>query len=234
MLDNIFTAVQETQNSGTSTFESLWYVVSIVGLWKMFEKAGTPGWPAIIPFYRSYKMCEVCMNRPWYWLRILWMFVPVVGWAFALYYGYQMYKAVAKSYGKPETYAWGLLFLTPVFYCMLGFGDAEYYGPMGIGDRRTSQARESKTVNFDVIRNEPSAGAGTTVRPEQTARKSEPEEETITSYPRGESFDDLRARLLRGIRMLMAAIFFISSFLSFGSGSFAIFGKPIISGRITR
>jgi hypothetical protein len=64
-----------------------------------------------------------------------------------------MYKAVAVSYGKPETWAWGLLFLTPVFFCLLGFGDAEYYGPMGAGDTRTSQARSAKTVNFEVMEN---------------------------------------------------------------------------------
>jgi hypothetical protein len=44
-----------------------------------------------------------------------------------------------------------MIFLTPVFFCMLGFGDADYYGPMGEGDKRTSQARAAKTVNFEVV-----------------------------------------------------------------------------------
>ncbi len=175
MFENIMTAVQQTQNGGTSTVEFIWWVGTVVGLWKMFEKAGQPGWPSIIPFYNTYKMCEICMGNPWYWLRILVVFIPIIGWIAALYFGYQMYKAVALSFGKPETYAWGLLFLTPVFMCMFGFGEADYYGPNGVGDRRTSQAREAKTVNFDVVKNDP-------VQPQQTQTRVEPvqpEEETV-------------------------------------------------------
>ena len=153
MFDSIITFAQETQNSGTSFMETVWWIASVVGLWKMFEKASQPGWPALIPFYDTYKMCEITMGNPWYWLRLLVVVVPFVGWIAALYFAYQMYKAVAVSYGKPETWAWGLLFLTPVFFCLLGFGDAEYYGPMGAGDTRTSQARSAKTVNFEVMEN---------------------------------------------------------------------------------
>ena len=91
------------------------------------------------------------MGNPWYWLRLCVVIIPFVGWIAALYFAYQMYRAVALAYGKPETWAWGMIFLTPVFFCMLGFGDAAYYGPMGEGDKRTSQARAAKTVNFEVV-----------------------------------------------------------------------------------
>lgn len=170
-MENLIALAQQTQTQGTTTFEFVWWVASVVGLWKMFEKAGRPGWPALIPFYDAYKMCEICMANPWYWLRILVIFIPVIGWIAAIYFAYQMYKAVALSYGKPETYAWGLLFLGPVFLCMLGFGDADYYGPFGTGDKRTSQARQSQTVRFDVVKNEPE-------QPQRPAQVK-PEEETV-------------------------------------------------------
>ena len=174
MFDNIMTAVQQSQNGGTSTFEFIWWVASVVGMWKMFEKAGEPGWPALIPFYNYYKLCDICMKNPWYWLRMFVVVIPVFGWIAYLYFAYQMYKAVAVSYGKPEVYAWGLIFLSPVFFCMFGFGEADYYGPNGVGDRRTSQARGAKTVNFDVIKNDS--------QPQQKQTRVEPakpEEDTV-------------------------------------------------------
>lgn len=153
MFDNLIAFAEESQNTGTSVFEVIFWIASVAGLWKMFEKASQPGWPALIPFYDTYKMCEIAMGNPWYWLRLLVVIVPFVGWIAALYFGYQMYKAVALAYGKSESWAWGLLFLSPIFLCLLGFGDAEYYGPMGVGDTRTSQARTAKTVNFEVVDN---------------------------------------------------------------------------------
>ncbi len=28
-----------------------WYILQVVAYWKIFEKAGEPGWKAIVPFY---------------------------------------------------------------------------------------------------------------------------------------------------------------------------------------
>ena len=157
----------QSDNGGYSLVEVIFYAASVAGLWKMFEKAGEMGWPAVIPFYNMYKMCDLAMGKPWYWLRILFFCIPVVGWIIGIYYMYQMYKAVALSYGKPASWAWGLILLQPIFLCILGFGDASYYGPMGAGDTRTSQAREAKTVNFDVIKNEPEQPYQDYTRPAQ-------------------------------------------------------------------
>ena len=173
MFDNLIAFAQESQNTGTSSFETLCWIASVVGMWKMFEKAGEPGWPSLIPLYRSYKLCELTMGNPWYWLRLFVFCIPVVGWIAGFYFMYQMYRAVALAYGKPETYAWGLMFLTPIFYCLLGFGDASFYGPMGAGDTRTTQARQSRTVNFDVVKNEP----------EQKTYQNQPEVEEIKPEP---------------------------------------------------
>ena len=152
MFDSIMTFAEESQNTGTSFIETACWIATVVGLWKMFEKAGEPGWPALIPFYDTYNMCEICMGNPWYWLRLFVAVIPFVGWIAAIYFAYQMYRAVALSYGKPESWAWGLLFLGPVFMCIIGFGDSDYYGPMGAGDTRNRDAREARTVNFEVTR----------------------------------------------------------------------------------
>ena len=167
-MDSLFAYAQE--NSGaTSGSSGIWYIIMAVGLWKMFEKAGEQGWIGFIPFYNQYKLCEKTMNNPWYWLRYFVFIIPIFGWIAGIYFVWQMCKATALAYGKPESWAWGYLFLSGVFYCLTGFDNSEYYGPMGIDDRRTNQARESKTVNFDVVKNQPEAQA----RPDVTEESAQ-------------------------------------------------------------
>ena len=142
----------------------------------MFEKAGVEGWAGLIPFYRDYKLCEVTMGRPWFWLRELWVVVPFVGWILALYYKYQIGMAVAKSYGKPEGWAWGYMFLDAVFYAITGLDDSSYYGIYGGNDTRTGEAREAKTVDFDVLKDTPP------VEPVVEEVKAEPVSETDVEF----------------------------------------------------
>jgi len=158
-MEQFVTYAQE--NAGqTSGMSSFWYIVMALGLWKMMEKAGEPGWAGIITFYNMYKLCEKVMNNPWYWVRLLLVVVPVVGWFLYFYYAYQMGKATAKAYGQPESWAWGYTFFAPVFYCITGFSSQySYYGPFGAGDRRSDEARQAKTVDFDVVRTEPAPKA---------------------------------------------------------------------------
>ena len=88
-------AAQEAQNTSVSYTADIMGIAAIVGMWKMFEKAGEPGWPALIPFYNLYKFCDIVMGNPWYWLRLCVVIIPFVGWIAALYFAYQMYRAVA-------------------------------------------------------------------------------------------------------------------------------------------
>lgn len=45
-------------------------ILPYVGLWKLFEKAGEPGWTAIIPFYNFYVMLQLS-GRPLWWFILL-------------------------------------------------------------------------------------------------------------------------------------------------------------------
>ena len=145
-----------SENSGTTSGGSgIGYIIMAIGLWKMMEKAGEPGWVGIIPLYNQYKLCEKVMNNPWYWVRLFIVIIPIVGWFMYFYFAYQMGKATAKAYGQPEGWAWGYTFLAPVFYCITGFGQYNYYGPFGVGDARTGEARQARTVDFDVVDKQP-------------------------------------------------------------------------------
>lgn len=44
------------------------YAVYVIGLWKLFKKAGKQGWEAIIPFYNTYVLVEISGLNWWYFL----------------------------------------------------------------------------------------------------------------------------------------------------------------------
>ena len=166
-MDQLLSYAQENTGSGSSTFSGILSIAAVVGLWMMFQKMNEPGWKAIIPFYNQYILCEKTMRNPWYWVRLFIVIIPVIGWIAYFYFKYQIGKAVAKSFGQAESWAWGYTFLEPVFYCITGFGQYNYYGPMGEGDSRTGEARAAKTVDFDVTK------AAAPVEPVVTAAPTE-------------------------------------------------------------
>ncbi|MFC0515875.1 DUF5684 domain-containing protein [Mucilaginibacter angelicae] len=102
------------------------YVVQIVGMWKIFEKAGKPGWASIIPIYNAIVLLEI-IGKPMWWL-ILFLIpctVPIFGiWALNL---------LSKSFGQSEGFTVGLFFLPFIFFPILGFGNYQYIGPAGAG-----------------------------------------------------------------------------------------------------
>ena len=98
-------------------------VLIIAGFWKTFEKAGQPGWAAIIPFYNIYILLKIA-GRPGWWLILF--FIPFVNLIVYIILSID----VAKSFGKDALYGIILLWLFSfIGYLMLGFGDAEYQGP---------------------------------------------------------------------------------------------------------
>ncbi len=97
-------------------------VLVIAGMWKTFAKAGQPGWGCIIPIYNTYLMTKIA-GRPWWWLLLF--FIPFVNIIFAII----LMVDIAKSFGKGVGFAVGMILLSPIFFCILGFGSAEYQGP---------------------------------------------------------------------------------------------------------
>ncbi len=97
-------------------------VLVVAGFWKTFEKAGQPGWAAIVPFYNLWVLCQVA-GRPGWWFILF--FIPIVGLVISIMVSLDM----AKAFGKGVGFAIGLILLGPIFYCILGFGSAQYQGP---------------------------------------------------------------------------------------------------------
>ncbi len=94
-------------------------VFMIAAMWKVFEKAGEPGWAAIIPIYNVIVLLKIA-GRPAWW--ILLYLVPLVNIVIAVMVSID----IAKRFGKGTGFGIGLAFLGLIFYPILGFGDAQY------------------------------------------------------------------------------------------------------------
>lgn len=95
-------------------------LLMIISLWKLFSKAGQPGWAAIIPVYQTVVMLQIA-GKPIWWI-ILMMLVPFVNIVVAI----MMVAGIAKNFGKGTGFVLGMLFLPIIFWPILGLGSAEY------------------------------------------------------------------------------------------------------------
>ncbi|HWZ04356.1 MAG TPA: DUF5684 domain-containing protein, partial [Mucilaginibacter sp.] len=83
------------------------WVVSVAGVWKTYQKAGKPGWAAIIPIYNIIVLIEI-VGKPVWWFLLF--FVPCVNFVFIIW----VYNLLSKSFGKSEGFTVGLILLSPI------------------------------------------------------------------------------------------------------------------------
>ncbi|MGB5847807.1 MAG: DUF5684 domain-containing protein [Ignavibacteriaceae bacterium] len=93
----------------------------IVSLWKVFEKAGQPGWGILIPIYNILLLLKIA-GKPGWW--ILLYIIPLVNFVIAIIVSIE----IAKNFGKDAAFGIGLAFLGIIFYPILAFGSAQYLG----------------------------------------------------------------------------------------------------------
>ena len=96
-------------------------VAAIAGMWKTFEKAGKPGWAAIVPIYNIIIMLEIA-GKPIWWIILF--FIPIANIIVMIL----AMIAFAARFGKGAGFGVGLALLGFVFFPILGFGDAQYTG----------------------------------------------------------------------------------------------------------
>lgn len=99
-------------------------LLQIIAQWKVFVKAGQPGWACIIPIYNIYIMTKIA-GKPGIW--VLLMIIPIVNIVLAIW----LMNMISKSFGHDEGFTVGLILLSFIFWPILGFGDSKYLGPYG-------------------------------------------------------------------------------------------------------
>lgn len=93
--------------------------VVIIGMWKVFEKAGQPGWAAIVPFYNIYVLTQIAgRDIIWFILAL----IPIVN----IVAAFLISIDVARKFGQGTGFGIGLFLLPFIFYPVLGFGNAQY------------------------------------------------------------------------------------------------------------
>jgi len=103
-------------------------ILMIASMWKIYTKAGKPGWAAIVPIYNLVVLLEV-VGKPWWWLFL--MLIPIVNIVLIIIVTHKL----SVSFGKGAGFTVGLILLGIVFYPMLAFGDAKY---VGTGDQKSA------------------------------------------------------------------------------------------------
>ena len=101
-------------------------VISVIATWKIFVKAGKPGWAAIIPFYNTYVLFELVGMKGWY---VFLAFIPFVGSIILAVMNIIANVKLAKCFGKSDGFAVGLVLLNIIFLPILAFDDSTYEAP---------------------------------------------------------------------------------------------------------
>ncbi len=126
------------------------FVLRVIAYWRLFVKAGEPGWVSIIPFYHRFVLYKLTWNTTMFWVELVLSVVTCVlssmvneesnvlliigtlAAAIALaVVGIKSDIKLAKSFGKGTAFALGLIFFNQIFELILGFGKSQYIGPDG-------------------------------------------------------------------------------------------------------
>jgi len=109
------------------------YAITAIGMWKTFEKAGKPGWAALIPIYNTIIILEI-VGKPIWWIFLI--IFPCTSFIFSIW----ALNLLSKSFGQSEGFTVGLIFFPYIFIPILGFGSYKYLGP---------SAKEAQNPNFN-------------------------------------------------------------------------------------
>ena len=96
-------------------------ILTLISMWKIYTKAGQPGWAVLIPIYNCWVLYKILCGRGTAMFRLL---IPF----YNIYWAILSCIKLAYAYGKTTGFGVGLIFLAPIFIWILGLGDAKYVG----------------------------------------------------------------------------------------------------------
>jgi signal peptidase I len=121
-------------------------LISFVGLYKIFEKAGLPGWKALIPIYNFWILGTI-INRPKWWGLI--MIVPGVNLIMYGVYGFHLARAFKKRMNNDLIMA---AFMPYLYFAYLGFNkDIKFFGVTDIKSESSFIKNWADPIIFAVV-----------------------------------------------------------------------------------
>ena len=110
-------------NAGSYIISLAYWVLSVVALWKIFEKAGIEGWKSIIPVYNIILVFKKVDLNPWLLLLFL---IPCLGWIAVYVLTIVAYARLAKQMGQESgAFVILIIFFSPIALAVLAF-DKKY------------------------------------------------------------------------------------------------------------
>jgi len=94
-------------------------VCYLIPMWKIYERAGQPGWAVLVPIYNMLIWLRI-IGKPWWW--VLLMMIPYVNIIWVIW----ATNLLVKRFGKSEGFTVGMIFLPFIFWPILGYGDSKY------------------------------------------------------------------------------------------------------------
>lgn len=147
--------------------------IAIMALWKIFTKAGRPGWASLIPFYNTWVLNEVA-GKPGWW--VLFSLIPFVGWLIFVVFYIIVCIELAKRFGKDPWFA-VLLIIPPlpiIGFSILAFGKAQYQGNNPATPQDQPPAAPVPHTDTDSDTNSPVQTVGNTQPPTPPQRQRRP------------------------------------------------------------
>ena len=128
----------------------LYWLVTAIGLWRVFAKADRPGWWGLIPLVRLYGLYAIAWETKifWYQMILIAAVITVLGVKMDMASTYAMLMSLAagvmamilpfrlaKTFGKDVFFGIGLLLFGPIFLLILGFDGSKPLESTGSGRR---------------------------------------------------------------------------------------------------
>ena len=101
-------------------------LVFIIAGWRLFSKAGKPGWAIIIPFYNLYIYTQIIQRPGWWILLYFSIAIPAVGALALVFLSIVDQLRLAKVFGRSAGFGVGLILLGWVFFPILAFSGTQY------------------------------------------------------------------------------------------------------------
>lgn len=95
-------------------------ILTIVSLWKIYKKAGKPGWASIIPIYNIIVLLQIVDLPLWYLLLLI---IPFAN----IYAVFKIYIELAHKFGKSTGFGVATVFFSVVCFPILAFDKSAVY-----------------------------------------------------------------------------------------------------------
>ncbi len=128
---DIISVLRKYRNGTTTTISIIIVFLTIIAMWRIFEKAHESGWKSLIPIYNNYILCKIVGLSFWLFIiSIICLFIPfanILALIYIIYFYLTINFKLARSFGHGFLFGLGLIFLNTIFILIIGFSKDKYH-----------------------------------------------------------------------------------------------------------